>query len=99
LFFSLSNAVEAVSKLDNINKQINLEIRNLEDNIVIKVSNPVAKKVLIDGNKVNTSKSDKKSHGFGLENIKKTVEKYNGSFELNCNENEFKIVLIVKNKA
>jgi sensor histidine kinase YesM len=96
---TLTNAVEAVNKLENIHRTITIVIKNLEDTIVIHISNPVAKRVSIDGDRVSTSKTDKKSHGFGLENIKRAVEKYRGNMELSCTENEFAVDLIIKNRT
>jgi hypothetical protein len=94
---ALTNAVEAVRKLNDI-RPITFDIKNLENNIFIRIANPVAKKVLIDGCKVSTSKAEKNTHGFGLENIKKTVDKYKGSLELSCTENEFALEFVFKNK-
>lgn len=96
---TLTNAVEAIKKFENTNKVISFDIKNLEDNICIKVSNPVTKKVAIEGSNVNTSKIDQDMHGFGLANIKKCVEKYHGTIELSSTDNEFTIELVIKNRG
>ncbi len=96
---TLTNAVEAIKKLDKDDRTITIELKNLEDNIVIRISNPIAKKVSIEGNRITTGKTDKKSHGFGLENINKAAEKYHGNMELCCSEKEFAVELIMKNRA
>ena len=43
-------------------------------------------------------KKDKVKHGFGLKNIKKIVDKYNGNIEIDIKDNKFitKIGLILK---
>jgi len=96
---TLTNAIEAVKNLEDCDKVITFDLKNLADNIVIKVSNPVAKKVMVDGNRINTSKIDKSCHGFGLENIKESVNKYKGTMELNSMEEEFMIEITLKNKS
>lgn len=53
------------------------------------ISNPVKNKIQIKNNMVKTSKADKENHGFGLENIRRVANKYNGRMELACDENEF----------
>jgi uncharacterized membrane protein/intracellular sulfur oxidation DsrE/DsrF family protein len=44
-----------------------------------------------------TSKNDKKNHGYGLQNVKETVEKYDGSFEVYIKDNQFIAEITLKN--
>jgi uncharacterized membrane protein/intracellular sulfur oxidation DsrE/DsrF family protein len=44
-----------------------------------------------------TSKNDKKNHGYGLQNVKETVEKYDGSFEVYIKDNKFIAEITLKN--
>lgn len=34
-------------------------------------------------------------HGIGLHNVKGVVEKYNGSFAISCDENEFMVAVMI----
>lgn len=45
-----------------------------------------------------TGKLDKKHHGFGLQNVKDIVSKYNGSLDVNYTDTEFSVVMIIKIK-
>ena len=45
---------------------------------------------------LKTSKKDKVNHGYGLVNIKKTVEKYNGNLKIEQAHESFKVDIILK---
>lgn len=54
----------------------------------------------VDINKnLKTLKKDKKKHGFGLKNIKKIVDKYNGNIGMDIKDKKFitQITLILEN--
>jgi sensor histidine kinase regulating citrate/malate metabolism len=55
----------------------------------MRITNPVAEKVEITNNTAATTKKDRLSHGFGLYNIKKTVEKYKGDFSIKSDSSVF----------
>lgn len=42
-----------------------------------------------------TRKSDKISHGIGLENIRIIVNKYNGQLDINYDENVFEVDILL----
>jgi two-component sensor histidine kinase/uncharacterized membrane protein len=44
-----------------------------------------------------TSKKDSKNHGYGLQNVRETVEKNNGSFEVYIKDNQFIAEITLKN--
>ncbi len=68
---------------------VELEGREAPDRWLLTVKNPVAQKVIIRGGTVPTSKTDAKNHGFGLANVRRAAEKYNGYLELNCSDHCF----------
>ncbi|MBP3272292.1 MAG: GHKL domain-containing protein [Ruminococcus sp.] len=43
-----------------------------------------------------TSKEDKSLHGYGVGNIRKTVEKYGGMMRLTCKDKIFTMELILQ---
>ena len=88
---ALDNAIEACEKItDKTQKKIISVNCNYVKNIqFIKISNPVLEDVKISNNFIETSKSDKNIHGIGLYNIKNTVAKHNGQFEISCKDKNF----------
>lgn len=96
----IDNVIEANLMLDNVkDRYANINIKYIEKNLLINLENSF-KEVKFDINKnLKTIKKDKTKHGFGLKNIKKIVDKYNGNMEIDIKDNKFitKIALILEN--
>lgn len=85
----LDNAIEACSIVPENERYINLNIKYEFGNISILMENSKRGNIKIKNNKIITSKKDKKNHGYGLENIRRTVEKYEGMMKLKDAEDKF----------
>ena len=86
---SLDNAVRACIALAPCTVHINATTN--EKGCTVTVTNPVPKKIEIKNNTIKTSKKDTENHGFGIGNIKRTAQKYDGFVTLNCTDTEFSI--------
>lgn len=90
----LSNAFEAAEKCES--KQVNVDIKMLNSNLYVKVSNTaLASPKIVGGNFISTKQGD--GHGYGVKNIKKCVEKYQGSFESNYDNGVFCVEVLIPN--
>lgn len=95
----LDNAVSALNDIDIQDSekkiQVNSWVKN--GNCIIKISNPT--NVFNENKKVyhslETTKKDKKNHGFGIANIKRSVEKNNGSVEFYSEKGRFVSIVIL----
>jgi signal transduction histidine kinase len=85
----LDNAIEACLDVEEKRRYINLDIACGYGKIDILIKNSIDGKVDIASNHLQTIKKDKENHGYGLNNIRKIVEKYNGYFKISSNNNEF----------
>lgn len=92
----LSNAVEACRKCDD--KFIKLQINSIDNYIVIKCENSFSGIVMNEGGILVTIKKDKSKHGYGLKSINNIANKYEGSLDINYNDNVFCIEIILLNK-
>lgn len=87
---ALDNAIEACEKISSDEQKIiSVKCSYIKHIQFIWISNPVAEDVKIINNTVETSKADKNIHGIGLYNIRRTVAKYEGEFEISCNDKMF----------
>ncbi|BBF44062.1 sensor histidine kinase [Lachnospiraceae bacterium KM106-2] len=94
----LDNAIEASSKLtDKTNKKIMLRINTRFKYLSIEIRNGVNEKV--DVHSLETTKDDSLNHGFGLENAKAIVEKYDGDIQLHCDGQIFITQILLTNKC
>lgn len=90
----LNNSVEACRKLPQEERYIHLEIRNLDDKLVIELVNPVKEPVEIEKLGITTSKPDKENHGFGIENVKNMVERNYGEITFKNLEGSFGVIIL-----
>lgn len=88
---AIDNAIEACAKdeSDNI-KNIAAQANFKQGYFFFKISNPIFEEVRINSkNKLITTKKDKERHGFGVANIIRTVNKYDGNAEISTDNNIF----------
>lgn len=90
----LDNAIEAAKKIDN-NSYIKLHINNFNDFIVVNIINSMKDKPIMKNEKF---KSTKVGHeALGIENIRKTLNKYDGNLVIEFDNHEFKVNMIIPN--
>ena len=92
---TLDNAIEACEKIKDDIKHIKLSVIFEEDAILCKVSNTISKGIKLS---MKTTKTDKENHGFGLENIKHALSKYNHVMKIDQTDKEFILSFIIFNK-
>lgn len=91
----LDNAIEACEKVDK-EKEIKIESIFNKGIWILTVENPVKDLVDITNDKIDTTKSDKELHGYGLSNIKSVAKKYGGMVKLENRDNKFLIKVVTK---
>ncbi|CAK7049038.1 MAG: hypothetical protein EUB_03113 [Eubacterium sp.] len=87
----LDNAIEAACECNA--PWTRLRADHVRDFIVISVENSMKASALLNGTRL---KSSKKGHqGYGLENVKRALEKYNGHLRIEAGGNTFKVSLFI----
>lgn len=87
----LDNAIEAACEARE--PWTKLKVDNVRDFIVISVENSMKKSPVLNESWLN---SNKEGHqGYGLENVKRALEKYNGHLRIETGENTFKVSLFI----
>lgn len=92
---ALDNSIEACSKIDSDETQI-IDVKCVASELIqiIRISNPN-----LDNNAVTeTSKADRKNHGFGLSNIRRTVERMDGQMIISSQYPTFVLEIELKVK-
>lgn len=80
---TLDNAIDACIELPQEQRSISLKLKKHNDMLFYEVSNPYTEKHL--------QRPRGNYHGFGLKNVAKCVEKYEGKLEVNCNDGVFRV--------
>lgn len=89
---ALDNAIEACEKIESLEKKISLTIIYQKDCLFCKIVNSA---IASDSFSLRTSKSDNKNHGFGLDNIKASLEKYQSEPVILQTDDEFTLKFII----
>lgn len=93
----LSNAILAEKQCGG--KSVQVEIRYTPEEVILLVKNDYRHKLQGENGVLKTTKSDSTNHGFGLENVKSCVEKAGGYISITTKDNQFKVMLSLKNKC
>ena len=90
----LTNAIEAAQEADE--KKINLICGNNEDGeVFINLSNTYSESIYMKNGRIITNKSNKEYHGFGLENVCDSIDKYDGVIDIYETGKEFHIEIML----
>lgn len=84
----LDNAIHAASKLEVYDKYILFSIKLINDNVII---------IDVHNTYENKNKGGKIRFGLGLENVRETVNKYNGFMHISNEDKLFKLRVIIYN--
>lgn len=93
---ALDNAIESVKKNPGPDKRlIRLRAFNQNSFLIISLENYCEEKIDLREGLPETTKEDKRNHGYGLKSIKYTVEKYGGTMTLHAEDNWFIMRILI----
>lgn len=97
---SIDNAIEACEKLPEQRRKIIMQAKNEKGLFVLKIENTAEKEAKIPEADVSdflpqTTKKDRKLHGYGLKSIQEIVQRYGGNMEITKEEGRFVLFLYI----
>lgn len=93
---AIDNAIEGVSGCTLDDKIIKISMGIKKGELILVVRNPYNHSIMTDGEgNLLTTKKDHKSHGYGVNSIRRVVEKYHGNILLDAQNNFFTITIIM----
>ena len=90
----LDNAIEAVQKLPEPERKIQLSVGRQMDMLCIYCENPYAT-IQKENGTLTTLKSDYKNHGLGIKQIRRIAAKYNGTVDIRTENQTFSISVLL----
>jgi len=90
----LDNALYAVRQVEENGRFLRFKMVYDKGRLVIQCENPYVTEVQYENGKIVSAKADKEEHGYGLKNIEKTVEKYDGCMEIHHENGVFTVELL-----
>lgn len=91
----INNAMEAVIKAEEGNREIDINFSVLNNKLFIEICNTIHEVPVLSNGEMKTTKPDSNSHGFGIKNIKSSVEKYHGNLSYQIVNNKKVITKII----
>ena len=92
----LDNAIEACMRMDdNAYKWISVKIENQKQLLFIKIENSVNEAPVIEKGRPVSVKKDKTRHGYGLKNVERILNKYDGTIVYLNRDKAFQIKLLI----
>lgn len=93
------NAITATQNLEKNERKIIVNIYYDKGRLFISIENTFDGKLIKKNGKLETRKYDKEYHGYGLKNVQKIMEKYNGYIEYDNNGGLFTVTAMMYIKA
>jgi len=91
----VDNAVEELKKCGK--GRMAIEIKENKGVLFIKVENTCNNELIIENGRILTSKGDSINHGLGLQSVKHTLDKYNGTMRINAKDNLVTVNALIYN--
>ena len=88
----LTNAIEAVEKLEEGERQVSFEAVEYRSLQVFRIVNPYEGSAQPEGG-LSTSKRDEAFHGFGMDNVRRCVAGYRGTVKVSAEGGLFEVVV------
>ena len=91
----LDNAIAECERVVKAGRDAVIQFKFIYDDgkVILSIKNPVFAKVQIVDNKVQAN--PRNGHGIGLKNVEAVAEKYEGSIAFDCDEKEFRAVVVL----
>ena len=87
----LDNAIEALRAMKEDNRILKIRIVYSKGRLLMAFQNSYDGDIVYEDGKICSSKNDSARHGYGLENVKRAMEPYNGLLKINHNGGIFSI--------
>ena len=94
---ALDNAIESCEKVSKGNKEIQIDMVSKNNMLIVKIKNSKEGNLILNNNKILTSKLDKKNHGIGLDNIKEVIKRYEGILDITSEDDYFELSFTLYN--
>lgn len=90
---ALDNAIESCLAFPPEKRRIEIAARHRKGMLALSIKNPASLALEAGNHLPFTTKSDAKSHGFGLRSMEEIVKHYQGSLEVNSDRQVFELFL------
>lgn len=91
----LDNAIESATECEEGKRHIYLCLRTVNRMFMLSLKNSSRNVPCIKNNRFITHKKEEYDHGWGIENVKRIVEKYEGNIKFDYCDEQFEVKILV----
>ena len=91
----IDNALNALAGVPEDKRSLTIKVVFSQGRLIVRTSNPYTGDVLCKDGKIVSAKQNSKHHGYGLNNIAKAVNKYNGYIDIDYTDSIFTVDIIM----
>ena len=95
----IDNAIEASCILEEFKRELLVSIFYEKGRLFIEIKNTFNGDLIEKEGRLVTKKTDKCNHGYGLKNVEKAIEKYDGFVDWSCSDGWFTVTAMMYVKA
>ena len=93
---AIDNAIEAVERIEDDEKRcIIVRVKKSRGMVLVHIENYYNGELSFKGGLPQTTKKDKRYHGFGMKSIRMIVEKYHGYFSTKSTDGIFSLDILL----
>ncbi len=90
----VDNAIEAVLKCAEDKRVISLSVKEVDDMVAVRAQNYYAEDIVFEDGLPQTTKTDKRYHGFGMKSIQYICERYKGTLSIKADRGIFVVNIL-----
>lgn len=91
----IDNALNALADVPEDRRSLTIKVVFSQERLIIRSSNPYTGDILCKDGKIVSAKQNSKQHGYGLNNIAKSVNKYKGYIDIDYTDSIFIVDIIM----
>ncbi|MBQ8119302.1 MAG: GHKL domain-containing protein [Ruminococcus sp.] len=91
----IDNALNALADVPEDRRSLTIKVVFSQGRLIVRTSNPYTGDILCKDGKIVSDKQNSKQHGYGLNNIAKSVNKYKGYMNIDYSSNTFTVDIIM----
>ncbi len=91
----MDNAIEACEKVKEVNREISVTVSIRKNVLTLRILNSVSQRPRERKGKLLSSKRDYQSYGYGIESVRRVVNRYHGQLYIFYDEKQFEVVILM----
>lgn len=90
----LDNAMDATKEYEG-ERKLDIRMSFIKGRLIIKVENSFDGLIYVDDHGIRSKKTDEENHGLGINNVRKSIQNYNGTMDIEVTEETYSTTILL----